>query len=215
VIGAAGDLVDRGVVASLARPGGNITGLTLLSRELDAKRIEFLKEAVPAVSRIAILANPNNPAWAGRPNDLRPLTQGLGVTIDRVNAGSAQELQAAFSAINGLAAHAVLVENDALFNDEENRKQIAGLAARNRLPTISENQALPRSGGLLAYGASLPAMFEYAATYVDKLLNGAKPADLPVERPTKFFLVINLKTAKAIGIDLPTTILVRADEVIE
>lgn len=215
VIGAAGDLVDRKVVESLARPGGNITGLTLLSRELDAKRLELLKDALPTIQRIAVLANPGNPSWRGRPDDLIPLTKSLMIILSRADAGSTVELEAAFAKIATTGANAVLVENDALFNEPGNRELIARIAMRNRLPTISENRALADAGGLLGYGASLPAMFEYAATYVDKILKGAKPVELPVEQPTKFELVVNLKTAKAIGVTLPTSILLRADEVIE
>ena len=215
VIGAAGDLVNRGIVQSLARPGGNITGLTLLSNELDAKRIELIKEVVPGLRRIAILVNPKNPAWRSRPEDLLPLTKKLGIMLFRVDADSAAQIESAFSKIAGEGADAVLVENDALFGDPRNRDLIAGLAKRHRLPTIAESRLLADSGGLLSYGASIPSMFEYAASYVDKILKGAKPADLPVEQPTKFVLVINSKTAKAIGLTLLPTLLARADEVIE
>jgi putative ABC transport system substrate-binding protein len=215
VVGAAGDLVSRGVVESLARPGGNITGLTLLSRELDAKRIELLKDALPAIQQIAILVNPSNPAWRSRPDDLTPLTKDLMINLSRTDVRSMGELEAAFAKIAAAGANAVLVENDALFNEPGNRELIARISTRNRLPTISENRALADAGGLLGYGASLPAMFEYAATYVDKILKGAKPADLPVEQPTKFELVVNIKTARAIGLELSPTFLARADEVIE
>jgi putative tryptophan/tyrosine transport system substrate-binding protein len=215
VVGAAGDLLQRGVIKSLARPGGNITGLTLLSLELDAKRIELLKEILPAIHHVAILVNPANPAWQGRPGDLVPLTKGLGLALHRVNARSPEDLDGAFAAIVSARADAVLVENDALFTEPRNSRTIADMARRHRLPTICENRALAASGGLLSYGASLPAMFEYSATYVDKILKGARPGELPVEQPTKFELVLNLKTAKAIGLEIPPTLLARADEVIE
>jgi ABC-type uncharacterized transport system substrate-binding protein len=215
VVGAAGDLLERGVIKSLARPGGNITGLTLLSGELDAKRVELLKEVLPAMQHVAILVNPANPAWQRRPGDLVSLTKGLGVALHRVDARSQEDLDGAFAAIVSVRANALLVENDALFTDPRNRKTIADLARRHRLPTICENRAFVASGGLLSYGASIPAMFEYSATYVDKILKGARPEELPVERPTKFELVINLKTAKALGLEIPPTLLARADEVIE
>jgi putative ABC transport system substrate-binding protein len=215
VVGAAGDLVARRVVKSLARPGGNITGLTLLSVELDAKRVELLKEVLPTIQHVAILVNPVNPAWQGRPGDLVPLTRGLGVALHRVDARSPEDLDGAFAAIVSARANAILVENDALFTDPRNRKTIADMARHHRLPTICENRALAASGGLLSYGASIPAMFEYSATYVDKILKGARPGELPVEQPTRFELVINVKTAKELGIEIPPTLLVRADEVIE
>jgi putative tryptophan/tyrosine transport system substrate-binding protein len=215
VVGAAGDLLERGVIKSLARPGGNITGLTLLSVELDAKRIEFLKEVLPTIQRIAILVNPANPAWQRRPGDLMTKTKGLGVALHRVDARSPEDFDGAFTAIVSVRANAILVENDALFMDPGNRSVIASIARRYRLPTICENGAFAASGGLLSYGASIPAMFEYSATYVDKIIKGARPGELPVEQPTKFELVINLKTAKALGLDVPPTLLARADEVIE
>jgi putative ABC transport system substrate-binding protein len=213
VIGAAGELVDRGVVQSLAHPGGNITGLTLLSNELDAKRIEILKQIVPSAKRIAILVNPNNPSWQGRPDNLSSLTSNLNVKLSRAEAGSGNQIETAFAQIAASGANGVLVENDALFTEPANRTLIADAAKRHRLPTISENRLLADAGLLLGYGASIPAMFEYAATYVDKVLKGAKPADLPVEQPTKFILVINSKTAKELGLNLPPTVLAIADEV--
>jgi putative ABC transport system substrate-binding protein len=215
VIGAAGELVQRGVVQSLARPGGNITGLTLLSNELDAKRIEILKQIAPTARQIAILANPKNPSWRGRPDDLRPLTSTLDVVLSRADAASADQIETGFAQIVASGANGVLVENDALFNEPGIRTLIADMAKRHRLPTIAENRLMADSGLLLSYGASIPAMFEYAATYVDKILKGAKPADLPVEQPTKFVLVINSRTAKALGLSLPPTFLAIADEVIE
>jgi putative ABC transport system substrate-binding protein len=146
---------------------------------------------------------------------LVPLTKGLGVALHRADARSPEDLDGAFAAIVSARANAVLVENDALFMDPRNRKTIADMALRHRLPTICENRALAASGGLLSYGASIPAMFEYSATYVDKILKGARPGELPVERPTKFELMLNLKTAKALGLEVPPTLLIRADEVIE
>jgi putative ABC transport system substrate-binding protein len=215
VIGAAGELVQRGVIQSLARPGGNVTGLTLLSNELDAKRIDILKQIAPTVRQIAILVNPKNPSWRGRPDDLRSLTSNLDVSLSRAEAASADQIETSFAQIVASGANGVLVENDALFSEPRIRTLIADMAKQHRLPTIAENRALADSGLLLAYGASIPAMFEYAATYVDKILKGAKPADLPVEQPTKFVLVVNSKTAKMLGLNLPPTVLAIADEVIE
>jgi putative tryptophan/tyrosine transport system substrate-binding protein len=215
VIGAAGELVERGVIQSLARPGGNITGLTLLSTELDVKRIEILKRIVPTIRHVAILVNPNNPSWRGRPGDLLPLTSNLVVNLSRAEAASADQIETAFMQIATSGGDGVLVENDALFSEPGNRRLIADIAKRYRLPTIAENRLLVDSGVLLSYGASIPAMFEYAANYVDKIVKGAKPADLPVEQPTKFVLAINSSTAKVLALNLPPTVLAVADEVIE
>jgi putative ABC transport system substrate-binding protein len=215
VIGAAGDLVDRGVVQSLARPGGNITGLTLLSKELDVKRIELLKQIVPSIRHVAIVVNPNNPSWRRRPEDLLSLTNNLGVRLSKAEVASTDQIEVAFDQIKASGADGVLVENDALFSEPGNRQLIADAAKRQRLPTIAENRLFAESGGLLSYGASIPGMFEYAANYVDKILKGAKPADLPVEQPTKFVLVINSKTAKALDLKLLPTVVAVADEVIE
>jgi putative ABC transport system substrate-binding protein len=215
VIGAAGELVERGVIQSLARPGGNITGLTLLSNELDAKRIELLKRIMPTIRHLAILVNPKNPAWRGRPDDLLPLTSNLGVNLSRAEAASADQIQTAFTQIAASGRDGVLVENDALFTEPGNRKLIADMGQRYRLPTIAENRLLVESGVLLGYGASIPAMFEYAANYVDKIIKGAKPAELPVEQPTKFVFAINSRTAKVLGLNLPPTVVAVADEVIE
>ncbi len=139
----------------------------------------------------------------------------LGLALHRVNARLPEELDGAFAAIVSARADAVLVENDALFTEPRNSRTIADMARRHRLPTICENRVLAASGSLLSYGASVPAMFEYSATYVDKILKGARPGELPVEQPTKFELVLNLKTAKAIGLEIPPILLARADEVIE
>lgn len=215
VVGAAGELVNRGVIKSLAHPGGNVTGLTLLGTELDAKRIELIKEVVPDLRRMAILANPKNPIWRNRPTDLLPLVNHLGITLFRVDADSEAQIEGAFSKIVTEKAGAVLVESDALFMERRNRELIASLAKQFRLPIISDNRLLAVSGGLIAYGVSFPAMFEYAANYVDKILKGAKPADLPVEQPTKFVLVINFKTAMTLGLTVSPALVARADETID
>jgi putative ABC transport system substrate-binding protein len=187
----------------------------LLSNELDVKRIELLKQIVPRIRHIAILVNPKNPAWRGRPGDLLPLTRNLGIKLSRAEAASAEQIETAFMQIAASGGDGVLVENDALFSEPGNRRLIADIAKQHRLPTIAENRLLVESGVLLGYGASIPAMFEYAANYVDKIIKGAKPADLPVEQPTRFVLAINSRTAKVLGLNLPPTVVAVADEVIE
>jgi len=212
VVGSAGDLAGRGIVASLARPGGNITGMTFHSRHgRMSKRLAVLKEAVPTISHVALLVNPNNPGSAFQ-GDLEPVSRTLGIRIQRFQAGGIDEFETAFSAMAKSGADALDMANDAIFN--LNRKPIADLAARARLPATSHRRGFAEAGGLLAYGTSLGDMWRRAATHVDKILKGAKPGDLPIERPTKFNLVVNLKTAKQLGITIPSSILYRADEVI-
>jgi putative ABC transport system substrate-binding protein len=213
VIAAAGDLVERMIVATYAKPGGNITGLTLISRELDGKRLELLKETMPKLSRVAILVNPGNPAWDRVPKDLEPVSGALGLQVQRVEARTTDEIEAAFAAIAKSRVNALLVVNDTIF--DTHRNVITELAGKNRMATIAERSEFADSGGLLAYGVSLPAMFRRTAIYVDKILKGAKPGELPIERPSKFDLVINLKTAKQIGLTIPPNVLARADRVIK
>jgi len=212
VIGAAGDLVELGIVASLARPGGNITGMTFVTLELDNKRLELLKEAAPKISRVAVLVNPANPIWNNYPRDMEDVARALGVRLQRVEARDREELEAAFAAMTKTKVNALLAVSDTVFGNHRNR--ISELAAKNRLPSIAERKEFSEAGGLVAYGVDIPEMFRRAAVYVDKILKGTKPADLPVERPRKFELVINLKTAKQIGLTIPPNVLVRADKVI-
>ncbi len=211
-----GDPVGDGLVASLARPGGNITGLTFLGPELVPKRLEVLKEALPRVSRVAVLWHPG--AFGERTTrDMVQRTEAaartLGVQLQLVGVRSPDELDHAFSTMTRDGAGAVIVfPSPLLFNE---RKYIVDLAAKHRLPSMSVAREFVELGGLMSYGASITDLIRRGATHVDKILKGAKPADLPVEQPTKFELVINLKTAKALGLTIPQSILVRADEIIQ
>jgi putative ABC transport system substrate-binding protein len=212
VIGAAGDLVQDGLVASLARPGGNITGITLLSSELEGKRLELLKESSRKLARVAVLVNSANPAWERYPEILEPAARALGLKLQRVEIRDPADFDRAFSAILQNEAHGILVVTDAIFTDQ---KRIVEFAVKRRLSSISELPRFAESGGLIQYGLSIPDMGRRAAALVDKILKGAKPADLPVERPTKFEFIINLKTAKQIGLTIPPEMLARADRVIK
>jgi putative ABC transport system substrate-binding protein len=213
IVGISGDPLLTGMAASLARPGGNVTGLAIVTSELEIKNLELLKEAVPKVSRVGILRNPDNPVWAKLFEDLQRAAPTLGVTPLPLDARNADELEDAFTRATRQNAGALLVVNDGLFIGH--RARLAERAVRSRLPIISGSRLILESGGLLSYGAHIPEMLRRAAMYVDKILKGAKPSDLPIEQPTKFELVINLKTAKALGLTIPQTLLLRADHVIE
>ncbi len=207
------DPVAVGLVASVARPGGNITGLTFISPELTGKRLELLKEVVPGLTRVAVLANPGHPGSAPQVREAQVAAQALGLQLQLWELRDPKEFDSAFSAMSREGVGALNVLSDALFQAE--RRRIADLAAMHRLPAIHFVKEYAAAGGLMAYGASLPDQFRRAASYVDKILKGAKPADLPVEQPTKFELVINLKTAKALSLTISPSVLLRADEVIE
>jgi len=207
------DPVGAGFVASLARPGGNITGVSLLMAELPGKRLELLKETVPQSTRVAVLANPDNPVYEALRNNLTVAARALGLHLHVVEVHSADELDPAFAAVTREGADALMVLSDPALMDNL-RGRVADLAATHRLPAMYGWRELVVAGGLMSYGPSLPDMFQRAASYVDRILKGAKPADLPVEQPTKFELVINLKTAQALGITFPPTLLIQADEVI-
>ena len=213
VMVAVGDPVAAGFVASLARPGGNITGLSTMTPELVGKQMELLKEVVPKVSRVAFLGNPANPNHAQQVRDAQDGARALGVRLQPLEARGPSEIDHAFAAITTERADAVIVHVDGMLLDH--RTRIADHAARRRLPTVSGQSDHAEAGGLLAYGPGLSDRFRRAATYVDKILKGAKPGDLPVEQPTKFELVINLKTAKALGLTIPPSLLQRADELIQ
>jgi len=213
VFGASGDLVQGGIVASLARPGGNITGLGLLSVELDGKRLELLKETSRKLSRVAVLVNSANPAWQRYPQDLEPAARALGLRLQRAEASSLGEIERAFLPVLQGGVDGLLVVSEPLFQSYQTR--IAELAVKHRLPSVSEVPGFAEAGGLIQYGLSIFDMGQRAATYVDKILKGAKPADLPVERPTKFEFLINIKTAKALGLTVPPELLMRADKVIK
>jgi putative ABC transport system substrate-binding protein len=215
VMVAISDPVGNGLVASLARPGGNITGSAALNPEVVGKQLEFLKDVLPSVSRVAILWNPANPVHALTVPEADVAAQALGVQLHRVEARGPDAFDRAFAAMTSAHAGALLVLADNIFF--EHRRRLAELAATSRLPTMHQIQcrAFVEAGGLLCYGPSPLDIRRRAAVYVDKILKGAKPADLPVEQPTKFELVINLKTAQALGITIPPTLLFQADEVIK
>jgi putative ABC transport system substrate-binding protein len=207
------DPVGSGLVASLARPGGNVTGLTIMSPDLVGKQLELLKEVVPKVSRVALLRHPDNPASAAQLREAEAAAQALGVRLQTLEARSPQEIDGAFAAMTRERAGALLVIPDTLFWSQ--RRQIVDLAVKRRLPSIRIGEAYAEAGGLMSYGPSYRDLERRAATFVDKILKGANPADLPVAQPTKFELVINLKTAKAIGLTIPQPLLQRADQIID
>jgi putative tryptophan/tyrosine transport system substrate-binding protein len=206
------DPVANGFVASLARPGGNITGLSTLSPELSGKRLELLKEIVPKLSRVAIMGTSTNPGNAQALRELELAAAALGVKLQFLDVASSRDIETAFrTAVKGRADAILMLPNPVHFPQ---RKQIAVLAINSRLPVIYGRPEYAESGGLVTYGVSFTDLDRRAAVYVDKILKGAKPADLPVEQPTKFEFVINLKTAKQIGLTIPPNVLARADKVI-
>ena len=212
VMSATGDAVATGLIASLSRPGGNITGQTILDPELCAKRLELLKEALPRTKRVAILLNPDNPiSWANL-RAAKLTAASLSLELQQFEARGPIEIENAFSAMAKSPVDAVEAFEDAIFF--AHNKTIADNASARRLPMIGWLD-LADAGGLMAYGVNFTELFRRTAVFVDKIIKGAKPGDLPVEQPTRFKLVINLKTAKAFGIDVPPTLLARADEVIE
>ena len=206
------DPAASGLVASLARPSGNITGLPSIASEIIGKQLELLKETVARVSRVAVLQNPDASSHPFMVREAAGAARALGVQLRVLEARSSNDLDAAFTAITGERADALLVLADPFFRTH--RARIADFAAKSRLPSVSGERGQTEVGGLMSYGPSRLDMFRRAATYVDKILKGTKPADLPVEQPTKFELVINLKTAKALGLAIPQSVLVRADEII-
>ncbi|MBI3371493.1 MAG: ABC transporter substrate-binding protein [Betaproteobacteria bacterium] len=208
-----GDPVASGLVKSLARPGGNITGLSTLNADLSQKRLELLRGIAPNLSPVAVLLHPASPASRAILDSLRAAAQGLGVTILPIEIHTLREIEDAFGVMARHKARAVIVSSDPLFS--RHRIKLAELAVKNRLPSMTVDRLYAEAGCLVSYGTSLADSYHRAATYVDKILKGAKPADLPVEQPTTFELVINLKTAKALGLKIPQSLLVRADAVIE
>jgi putative ABC transport system substrate-binding protein len=213
VFGSAGDPVGSGLIKSLARPGGNITGFTNISGELGPKHLEMLRGMVPKLSRVAVLVNPANPAHTTILKNVQAAAQRAGVRMLSVEARNPQEIENAFSTMSRENAGAVIMEPDGDLNRQLHR--IAELAAKHRLPSIHLDREYAEAGGLMSYGPSFADRYRRAATYVDKILKGAKPGDLPVEQPTKFELVINGKTAKALGLTIPKPLLISADKVIE
>jgi putative ABC transport system substrate-binding protein len=210
------DPVGSGLVTSLARPGGNVTGLSFLAPELVGKRLEQLKQALPGVSRVAVLWQPGGQGERTEKDMLKEAevaARALGVRPQFVEARGPADIDRAFSDMTRARAGALTVLSTPMFVSE--RRRLVDLAAKNRLPTVFSFREYVDAGGLMSYGPNLADLFRRAATYVDKILKGAKPADLPVEQPTKFDLVINLKTAKALGLTIPPSLLGRADEVIQ
>lgn len=209
------DPVAVGLVESLARPGGNITGMAMGvgGSGFGGKWIELLKDAVPSISNVAVLLNSVNPANAPLVREVQAAARTLGMKLELLDAGNPANLDKAFAAIGAGGVQAIIVTNDPFFNAR--RAQIAQFAAGKRLPAVHFNKRFVDDGGLMAYGASFEDSWRRAATYVDKILKGAKPADLPVEQPTTFELAINLKTAKALGLTIPKLLLLRADQIIE
>jgi putative ABC transport system substrate-binding protein len=214
VFGTSGDPVEGGFVASLARPGGNITGVTFLAFELVGKRLELLKEVLPRVSRVAVLANPAHPGEQRELRETQNTAQSLGATLHYLQVKSSTDFDSAFEAVSKQHANALLVFPDAL--TLAHRVRIAEFAAKSRLPSMFGWKEYVEAGGLMSYGPNPQDLYrQRIPMYVDKILKGAKPADLPVEQPTKFELVINLKTAKQIGLTIPPNVLARADRVIK
>jgi len=208
-----GDPVPTGVVDSLSRPGGNITGLTEIPEVLAGKRLELLKETIPKLTRVAVLWNPQNPGNAQQWKESQLPARALGLQLHSMEVSSADKFESAFEDATKARSAALAVTLDALFNF--NQKQIANLAAKNRLPAIGPRRTFVELGGLMSYGADQAESFRRVASMIDKILKGTKPADLPIEQPTMFELMINLKTAKAFGLTIPPLVLTRATKVIK
>ena len=213
VMATSSDPVGTGLVASLRRPGGNITGASLQTAELSGKRLQLLTEIVPGLVRVAVLSNPLNPSMAVVLEQTKAAAQSLGIEIYVVEVEAPGKFDSAFAAVTTVRAGALIVLPDAMLYGQHPR--IVTFTAAAHLPALFPEKEVTEAGGLIAYGPSIPASFRRAAAYVDKILRGAKPADLPIEQPTKFELVVNRQTAKAIGVTIPTSILLGADEVIE
>jgi putative ABC transport system substrate-binding protein len=208
-----GDPVAEGFVTALARPGGNITGVSWLTPEVSGKRLELLREFLPKVSRVALLLDPTDAIATSELKAARAAARVIGVTLNVFEVRDARQLEKAFADIKNAYPDAlVVVDTVRTFVD---RARIASFAAAARLPLVSEERAFADAGGLMTYGPSVPDLYKRAATYVDKILKGARPADLPIEQPKKFELVINARTAKALGLTIPPSLLLRADHVID
>ena len=213
MVGTASDPVEAGLVESLARPGGNVTGLTNLSIELGGKRLELLKEAFPKVVRVAVFYNPTNSTSVRDVKKVLPVAaRALGLTLQPWEVRAAGDFEKVFAALNKERRDGLYVSTGALMSN--NQKWIVDFALKSRLPSVYVRREFVDAGGLMSYGADIADSYRRVATYVDKILKGAKPADLPVEQSTKFELVINQKTAKQIGVTISQTVLARADKVI-
>jgi putative ABC transport system substrate-binding protein len=208
-----GDPVDAGIVSSFARPGGNITGVSLLSLALSIKRLDLLKEAIPTMTRVAVLSNPTHPGELSELRATREAAGALGLAIEHFDVESDDDFEPAFAAIAQSKCDGLIAFPDALKNF--NRQKIVGFALRRRLPSIYGWRMYAEMGGLMSYGPVLDDVSVRVAVYVDKILKGAKPADLPVEQPTKLEMVVNLKTAKVLGLEIPTGLILRADTLLE
>jgi putative ABC transport system substrate-binding protein len=213
VIAAADDPLATGLVASLARPGGNITGLSVITPDLSEKRLELLKEILPGLTRVAVLWNSGNPISEPELRKTEAAGRSLGLQLQSLGVRDFHEVASAFSSMKRDRAGALFLVSDAMFFGH--RKEIVDLATSNRLPLAAHLREFADAGGLVTYGPNVVDLHRRAATYVDKILKGANPGDLPIEQPTKFDLVINLKTAKALGLAIPQSLLARADQVIE
>src|SRR3990172_9146756 len=212
VAGVSRDLVELGIVSSLARPGGNITGMELRDNEILGKRLEILKETVPRASRVAVIVNSNDLSHAVVPKNIEPEAPALKVQLSRLEANAPEVFDKVFADMVQGRAHALLIPENAMFS--QNRQRILELAISKRLPTAAGGSHFADAGSLLSYGANVRDLWRRSATVVDKILKGRKPADLPLERAEKFEFVVNLKTAKQIGLTVPPNVLVRADRVI-
>jgi putative ABC transport system substrate-binding protein len=212
IVAVSGDPVETGVVASLARPGGNVTGFAILTTDLEGKKLELLREAIPRISRIAVLWNPDNPVWASAWKELPNLAQSLGLKLQSLEVRDPGEFEQVFASASSQRAGALLVVQEGLF--VSHRQRIVELAARKRLPAMYGQSQFVNAGGLMSYGPSVPDMLRRSAVYVDKILKGTKAAELPVEQAMKFEMMINLKAAKQIGLTIPPNVLARADRVI-
>lgn len=211
------DPVASGVVTSLARPGGNITGASIgvSGPGFGGKWVELLKEAVPGVSQVAVLWNPTEPGTAQFLRDIQAAARVLNVKLDLLGAGNAADLDRAIAAISASRAQAIIVVRDLFFNSTATRVKLVQFAANKRLPAVYSFRSFVADGGLMSYAASQEESYRVAATLVDKIIKGAKPADLPIQQPTRFELVINLRAARALGLTIPPSLLLRADQVIE
>jgi len=206
------DPVGIGLVPNLARPGGNITGLSDLHADLVSKRLEMLKQMSPAATRVAVLLNPSNPAHPIQLRAIEEAGRAMGLAITPLEAKQLDDFERVFASVKGERVGGIMVLGDRFLGT--NSRKIADLIARNRLPAVFTQRSWVEDGGLMSYGANFPDVYRRAAPYVDKILKGAKPADLPIEQPTRFDLVVNMKTARALGLTVPPALLARADEII-
>jgi putative ABC transport system substrate-binding protein len=213
VFTAGGDLVKVGLISSLARPGGNLTGLSLLTTELNVKRLELLKETFPKIRRVGVLGNPANPNYRIQLNETQAAAKQLGLEVQVLEMRNPNEIESVFSKVPDKSVGALLVLSDSTLN--AHRERIADVATKSRLPAIFEFKEFVEAGGLMSYGTNIIAVYRRVAIYVDKIFRGAKPSELPVEHPTNFEFLINLNTAKQIGVTIPPNVLARADRVIK